>query len=308
MMQQAAKDQSSPKKQSDKGKSTPSSMPTAKKVHHPALVPTHSSRALSPSSSSITSGIIQKKLSIGASNDRYEQEADAVADRVMQMPLSGAQMQGIGAAQQKGIQRKCAACEEEKIQRKPLAISSLVQTKSKGENSGVNVQMDAQIAATRGGGRAMDGPTQNFMESRFGRDFSQVKVHTGGYANQLSQDLNARAFAVGNDIYFNQGQYQPHTTSGKHLLAHELTHTVQQSGGNHQINRKIHKGHDNHGTYAFNDTKCELDYEQNWFFDFQITATEAEKTKLMEAAATTVHYTWAGEVPLIRASYGKTTF
>jgi hypothetical protein len=75
----------------------------------------------------------------------------------------------------------------------------------------------------------MDHETKNFMESHFGIDFSNVKIHTGSEAVQMSRELNAQAFAVGNDIYFNEGKYNPNFDSGKHLLAHELTHTVQQS-------------------------------------------------------------------------------
>ena len=67
------------------------------------------------------------------------------------------------------------------------------------------------------------------MESRFGTDFSNVKIHTGNEAVQMSRELNAQAFMVGNDVYFNEGKYRPNSDSGKHLLAHELTHAVQQS-------------------------------------------------------------------------------
>jgi hypothetical protein len=74
----------------------------------------------------------------------------------------------------------------------------------------------------------MDSATQSFMESRFGTDFSNVKIHTGDDAVQMSRALGAQAFTVGSDIYFNSGKYNPSSESGKHLLAHELTHTVQQ--------------------------------------------------------------------------------
>lgn len=66
------------------------------------------------------------------------------------------------------------------------------------------------------------------MQSRFGADFSDVKIHTGGEAILMKRELNAKAFTVGNDIYFNEGQYNPNSGEGKHLLAHELVHTVQQ--------------------------------------------------------------------------------
>ena len=69
------------------------------------------------------------------------------------------------------------------------------------------------------------------MSNRFGRDFSSVKIHTDVQAVRMNRDLNAKAFTVGNDVYFNQGQYQPGSSKGKHLLAHELTHVVQQGNG-----------------------------------------------------------------------------
>jgi hypothetical protein len=84
----------------------------------------------------------------------------------------------------------------------------------------------------------MDHGTQSFMESRFGTDFSDVRIHTGSQAVQMSRGLNAQAFTVGNDVYFNEGKYSPNFDSGKHLLAHELTHTVQQGGG---IGRKVQR-------------------------------------------------------------------
>ena len=74
-------------------------------------------------------------------------------------------------------------------------------------------------------------PTRHFMESRIGADFSKVNIHTDGRAVQMSKDLKAQAFTVGHDVYFNSGKYSPDTKEGKHLLAHELTHVVQQKGG-----------------------------------------------------------------------------
>jgi hypothetical protein len=76
------------------------------------------------------------------------------------------------------------------------------------------------------------------MENRFGNNFSDVKIHTGNDAVQMSKELNAQAFTVGSDIYFNSGKYAPEASDGKHLLAHELTHVVQQSGS---IGRKIQR-------------------------------------------------------------------
>ena len=73
------------------------------------------------------------------------------------------------------------------------------------------------------------------MESGFGADFSDVRIHKDTNAVQMSEELNAHAFTHGSDIYFNQSQYKPETTEGKALLAHELTHTIQQKGGEKKI-------------------------------------------------------------------------
>ncbi|MBS1510474.1 MAG: DUF4157 domain-containing protein [Bacteroidetes bacterium] len=177
---------------------------------------------------------VQRKLSIGAVNDPLEYEADAVADKVMsmqQLPVSG-------SAVNAGLQRKCAHCEEEEqLQRKPL--SSFIQKKEAAAGVTASEAVSDQINAGRGSGSPMDSNTLSFMESRFGTDFSNVKIHTGGEAIQLSRELNAKAFTTGNDIYFNEGQYNPGSAAGKHLLAHELTHTVQQSRGIPSVQRKI---------------------------------------------------------------------
>jgi hypothetical protein len=172
---------------------------------------------------------IQKKLSVGFANDPYEVEADQVADKVMKMSEPSPQVTHTGTL----VQRKCAACEqEEKLRMKPLTetITPLIQ-RSSSESGGVAPDhVENQINSSRGGGSVMDHGTKTFMESRFETDFSNVKIHTGSEAVQMSRELNAQAFAVGNDIYFNEGKYNPNSDSGKHLLAHELTHTVQQSG------------------------------------------------------------------------------
>jgi hypothetical protein len=80
-------------------------------------------------------------------------------------------------------------------------------------------------------GRPLDSPTRGFMESRFGHDFSRVRVHTDGHAAESARDVSARAYTVGNDIVFDQGEYSPHTHEGQSLIAHELTHVVQQHSG-----------------------------------------------------------------------------
>lgn len=101
-----------------------------------------------------------------------------------------------------------------------------------GEESGeVSPEVEAGIQRQRGGGQALERPVKSQMESAFGTDFSSVRVHADTEANKLNEALNARAFTTGQDIFFRQGEYSPHSSQGKELLAHELTHTVQQAGG-----------------------------------------------------------------------------
>lgn len=139
------------------------------------------------------------------------------------------------------IQRKCAHCEEEeKAQQKPLA--PFIQTKSSNNNNVVaSDRVSGQIQSTKDGGNPMSASAKSFMESRFGADFSHVRIHADSNAAKLSNDLNAQAFTVGNNVYFNEGKYAPETESGKHLLAHELTHTIQQSESNNISLQEIQK-------------------------------------------------------------------
>ena len=138
-----------------------------------------------------------------------------------------------GGSKENFIQRKCAHCEEEeeKINRKPLSasITPFIQTKTENNTSVVSDSLSHSIQSSKGGGSSLDSGTQTFMSERFGTDFGKVKVHTDGEAVQMNRDLNAKAFTVGHDVYFNEGQYQPGSSGGKHLLAHELTHVVQQN-------------------------------------------------------------------------------
>jgi len=193
------------------------------------------------SSTFFSPATLQPKLNIGQPNDKYEQEADAMADKVMRMP-------------QNGIQRACADCEkeesvqpkrknnflnlkrmvqrmggmegeEEKLQTKPLMM------KSEGGGGVATSALTSQLNSSKGGGSPLPASTNQFMSNAFGTDFSNVRVHTGSSAIQMNQGLNARAFTHGSDVYFNKGEYSPNSSSGKRLLGHELTHVVQQGGG-----------------------------------------------------------------------------
>lgn len=91
-------------------------------------------------------------------------------------------------------------------------------------------EVEQTIQQARGGGQALDGGVRAQMEPAFKADFSNVRVHTDGQADNLNRSLSARAFATGQDIFFKQGEYSPGSSSGRELLAHELTHVVQQNG------------------------------------------------------------------------------
>ena len=143
---------------------------------------------------------VQPKLSISQPNNQQEQEAKRVADNVANN--SGSNF----------IQHKLNA--------------------SAGEHNSiesVSPSIADTILSSQGKGMNLDYSTNSFMSSRFGADFSNVKIHNGSQSTQLNEQLNAKAFTVGNNIYFNEGKYAPTSEAGKHLLAHELTHTVQQS-------------------------------------------------------------------------------
>lgn len=130
------------------------------------------------------------------------------------------------------IQAKCAECEkEEKVQKKENEEEKSVQKKE--QNSGKEGQeneLEGKLNNSKGGGIGLDKKTKGEMESGFGNDFSDVKIHTDTNAVQMSQELGAQAFTNGNDVYFNKGKYNPNSKESKHLLAHELTHTIQQTG------------------------------------------------------------------------------
>jgi hypothetical protein len=129
------------------------------------------------------------------------------------------------------IQTKCAVCAREDAKNK-IQRQHNTETASSSE---ATPSLEGRLAGRKGSGAPLSEDTRHSMESAFGADFSGVRVHTDSEAVQMNQSLSARAFTHGSDIYFNAGEYNPGSNSGKHLLAHELTHTVQQGG---QIQKK----------------------------------------------------------------------
>lgn len=93
----------------------------------------------------------------------------------------------------------------------------------------VTADLEERINALRGGGHPLSEAERAYFEPLFGYDFSQVRVHTHNQASQAAQALNARAFTVGQDIFFANREYSPSSTEGRRLISHELTHTLQQS-------------------------------------------------------------------------------
>ncbi len=103
-----------------------------------------------------------------------------------------------------------------------------------------NIGIEDILGRKRGGGTSLPEHSRNFMENRFGVDFGGVRIHQDNESNKLNRQLNSLAFTTGQDIYFSSGMYRPGTSEGDQLLAHELTHVVQQTGGTH-LQRKINK-------------------------------------------------------------------
>ncbi|MGH7807800.1 MAG: DUF4157 domain-containing protein, partial [Thermodesulfobacteriota bacterium] len=171
---------------------------------------------------------VHPKLKINEAGDRYEQESDRVADQVMRMPdLSKAQSKRVSEYNKvPSIQRVCTECEEE-IHRQPIEEEEeeeVLQTK-KASNSTPELTSDLEssIHTQRGGGQPFPELYSTIFGSRFGADFSGVRVHTDTQSDKLNQSLNARAFTTGQDIFFRKGEYNPGSSSGQELLAHELT-------------------------------------------------------------------------------------
>ncbi len=169
---------------------------------------------------------IQPKLNIGTIDHPLEREADAVADAVMREPAAPIAISNTNDEQ---ISRACAKCdaeEEETLQAKARG-STLTASNSSFENE--------VSSARQRGGATMNANVRENMERRFNADFGQVRIHTDATSTTLANQINARAFTVGNDVFFGAGQYRPEAFQGQRLLAHELTHAIQQRSSNTQL-------------------------------------------------------------------------
>ncbi len=166
---------------------------------------------------------VQRKLQVGPAEDAYEREAD----RVMTMPAP--------PTPRAPLQRQPE--EEEPVRQEPIAqrkVDEEEELRAKHLDPRASFEagsaVEEQLAVQQGAGAPLPHEVRAFMEPRFGADFGGVRLHTDSGAAQLNQELHARAFTHGQDIYLGEGQYAPGTDAGKRLLAHELTHVVQQTG------------------------------------------------------------------------------
>ena len=190
-------------------------------------------------------GNAQAKLNISKPGDKFEKQADKMADSIVSSPSKNSiqkkddsnlnimkaeeEMQTkIMRAEEEEAQTQVMKAEEEEAQTQIMkAEEEDVQTKLNTSNNNSNLELSIKEAKT--GGSPLPVELQEEMESHFKFDLSKVRIHTDDEAISLCQQLNAQAFTSGFHIFFNKGKYQPSTASGKHLIAHELTHVVQQN-------------------------------------------------------------------------------
>jgi hypothetical protein len=182
----------------------------------------------------------QARLTISQPGDRYEREADRVADAVMRMaePLARpdiAREQDAAREERPGVATQSVARHITPLIQRELGveegevIDELMQREPHPGQAVTDVSgVETGIHALQNSGQPLDAATRSFFEPRFGHDFGQVRVHTGSKAHDLARSVQARAFTLGHDIVFAQREYMPASNAGKRLLAHELTHVVQQ--------------------------------------------------------------------------------
>lgn len=171
---------------------------------------------------------VQASLKVGAPNDRYEQEADQMGERVMRMPdTQFSSGEGIVPSDTGNSIRRQEEDEPAEVQGKMVQRTPGLQRAPSGGLQ-TTTGFAGRLQSSLSGGSALGAPVQQGMESAFNADFSRVQIHTGPTAAALSNEIGAKAFTYQNHVFFNEGNYQPETQSGRFLLAHELTHTVQQ--------------------------------------------------------------------------------
>jgi hypothetical protein len=170
---------------------------------------------------------VQTKLVVGPAGDRYEREADQVAETVLRsLPGRSGAARGPEPTEPESAGPEPAG--PESAERGPAISRKAAPGADPLAGTSVDAGSEAAIARARSGGAALDPAVRSEMESAFGRDFRAVRIHQGPAADRLNRRLQARAFTSGPDIFFSSGAYRPTSSDGQALLAHELTHVVQQ--------------------------------------------------------------------------------
>jgi Domain of unknown function (DUF4157) len=173
-------------------------------------------------------GAVQTRRAFGQVNDPLEDEANRVADEVVRTPGPENSI----AAAPPPVKGNCAACEEDEKSRK-------LQTKSASSPESAGSEPPAIVyQALRSPSQALDARNRALFEHRFGCDFSRVRVHTDPTAAEAARAINALAYTSGQHIVFNSTAYRPNSLEGQRLLAHELTHVLQQEGGRESVQRQ----------------------------------------------------------------------
>jgi hypothetical protein len=253
--------------------------------------------------------LIQPKLRIGQPNDKYELEADRVADRVMRIPESKrllinshstllqrqstcpeckeetdepVQTKSIGDQITPLIQREeKSEIEEEEEEEEPVQAQlnednqlqrqeeepeeeeeeekTQIQTKqSSNQTLPITPGLQSQVQSMKGGGQPLPKTVRNYFEPRFDHDFSHVRVHADSKAGEAAKLINAKAFTIGNNMIFGAGQYSLETSPGKRLLAHELTHVLQQVGSKNKRDFILENNSRISKTHSLNKIQCDF--------------------------------------------------
>jgi len=143
-------------------------------------------------------------------------------------------------------------------------VQRILKKKSNGGvNADATLDVENRIQRARHGGQALDRGVMSKMETSFGADFSNVRVHTDAGADNLNRALNARAFTTGQDIFFRQGEYNPGSSKGGEILAHELTHVLQQKGGAVQTKLRLGKPGDKYEQEADRTAQAVVKHQEN---------------------------------------------
>jgi len=181
-------------------------------------------------------GDLQARLETGHSDDSAEREAERVAQRVLDAEPAATDTTGEDEETSRDGEREAAETAGGPVARLPDRRRTITVTRTAregartGTGTGTEDVEEAVSRAFAGGGRPLPEAMRSFFEPRFDADFSDVRVHTGLAADAAARSIDAEAFTVGTDVAFAKGNYDPGTTAGKRLLAHELTHVVQQTG------------------------------------------------------------------------------